>query len=132
LESHRGLRVFWGLRFDAVSRTSVPGEFAKNEFHDSSAGVTAGLVIDRRNWHYTFETSFDSTRFLGGADADLFIVRPGVIWEVLSRRDPGARSNWVVGAAVSGTSGPAGASLGASLKLRYNFNLKRPVSPPPG
>ncbi len=130
LESPRGLRVFWGMRLDTVTRTSVPGEFRKNDFHDSSAGVTAGFVIDHRNVHYTFETSFDSTRLIGGSDDDVFMIRPGVIWEILSRRHPGTRSNWVVGAAVSGTSGPAGLSVGGSLKLRYNFDLKRPVPLP--
>jgi hypothetical protein len=129
LEFRRGLRVFWGLRLDAVDDTGVPGTFRRNALRDSSTGVTAGFVIDRRNWHYTLEASVDSTRLLGGPGADVFMVRPGVIWEILSRRHPDTRSNWVVGAAVTGRSGPDGTSLGASLKLRYNFDLKRPAPP---
>jgi hypothetical protein len=124
LESPRGLRIFWGLRLDAVTHTSVPGEFKKNALRDDSTGITGGFVIDRKNWHYTFEASFDTTQLIGDASKEVFRIRPGVIWEILSRRRPGARSNWVVGAAVSCTSGPGGTHLGASLKLRYNRNLK--------
>jgi hypothetical protein len=126
IESHRalrGLRVFWGLRLDEVTRTSVPGEFGKNSLKDNSIGATGGFVIDRNNWHYTFETSLDTTRFIGHGDRDVLTVRPGVIWEVLSRRHPLVRSNWVIGTALSSTIGPGGTSLGASLKLRYNLNL---------
>lgn len=129
LESRPGLRVFWGLRADLVTRTSLTGVFKKNDLRDSSTGVTGGFVIDRKNWHYTFEASFDTTRSITGSDAEMFMIRPGVIWEILSRRNGGERSNWVVGVAVSGRSGPAGESLGFSMKLRYNFNLKRPAPP---
>ncbi len=127
LPSHRGLRVFWGLRLDEVTRTTVPGEFGRNDLRDSSMGATGGFVIDRRNWHYTFETSVASTRLIGHTDRDVFMIRPGVIWEILSHRKLRTRSNWVVGAAVSSTTGPGGTSLGGSLKLRYNLDLKSPL-----
>jgi len=81
-------------------------------------------VIDRKNWHYTFESSYDTTRLLGHSAADVFMIRPGVLWEILSHRNPRARSNWVVGTAVRSTFGPGGTSLGVSLKLRYNLDLK--------
>ncbi len=126
LPSHRGLRVFWGLRLDEVTRTTVPGTFGRNDLRDSSTGATGGFVIDRHNWHYTFETSFDSTRLIGHTDRDVFMIRPGVIWEILSHRKPRTRSNWIVGGAVSSTWGPGGTSVGGSLKLRYNLDLKSP------
>jgi len=136
LEAPRNLRVFWGLRFDDVSRTSVPGVPKKNALNDSSTGITGGFVIDRKAWHYTFEASFDTTRWTGHSEAEIFMVRPGVIWEIPSRRHPRSRSNWVIGAALSCKSGPGGTSLGGSLKIRYNRNLKNrfrrePVPPAP-
>ena len=133
LESHPDLRIFWGLRLDDVTHTTVPGDFGKNAFHESSTGVTGGWVIDRKNWHYTFETSFDTTRLIGHYAKDIFTVRPGVIWEITSRRHPQAKGHWLVGVAVINTFGPGGTSLGASLKLRYNRDLKgsrRPVTIP--
>jgi hypothetical protein len=81
-------------------------------------------VIDRKNWHYTFETSFDTTRSIGHSRADVFMIRPGVIWEVPSRRHPRTRSNWVVGGSVRSSFGPGGTVVGGSLKLRYNLDLK--------
>ena len=127
LPSHHSLRVFWGLRLDEVTRTTVPGEFGKNDLKDSSTGATGGFVVDRHNWHYTLETSLDTTRLIGHTDRDVFMIRPGMIWEILSRRKLRIRSNWVVGAAVSSTFGPGGTSLGGSLKLRYNLDLKSPL-----
>jgi hypothetical protein len=126
LESPRDLRIFWGLRLDEVTHTSVPGTFGRNDLKDNSTGITGGFVIDRKNWHYTFETSYDTTRLIGHSDRDVVMFRPGVIWEILSRRHPLTRSNWVVGVAVGCTSGPGGTSLGGSLRLRYNIDLKSP------
>jgi hypothetical protein len=124
--SHPGLRVFGGLRLDEVTRTTVPGQFGRNDLKDSSTGATDGFVIDRRNWHYTFETSIDTTRLIGHSDRDVFMVRPGVIWAILSRHKPRVRSNWVVGAAVSSTIGPGGTIVSGSFKLRYNLDLNSP------
>jgi hypothetical protein len=124
LQSHRQLRIFWGLRLDHVTQTSTPGELGKNELADSSVGCTGGLVLDRKNWHYTFETSFDTTRLISHSVEDVFMIRPGVIWEIPRRHDPRVRSNWTVGASVKSTFGPGGTTLGAAFKLRYNLDLK--------
>ena len=127
LEQHKDLRIFWGVRIDEVTRTAIPGEFGKNAFHESSAGITGGWVIDRKNWHYTFETSYDTTRLIGRLAKDVFTARPGVIWEIPSRRNHLAKGHWMVGVAVKSTFGPGGTSLGGSLKLRYTRDLKIPL-----
>jgi hypothetical protein len=127
LEQHKDLRIFWGVRLDEVTHTSIPGEFGKNAFHESSTGITGGWVIDRQNWHYTFETSYDTTRLIGHLAKDLVTVRPGVIWEIPSRRNPQAKGHWLVGVAVNSTFGPGGASLGGSLKVRYTRDIKFPL-----
>lgn len=124
LESHPDVRLFVGFRFDAVTHTSLQGELGKNAFNSSSTGITGGLVIDRRNWHYTFEASVDTNRLIGHGDADVFTFRPGVLWEIPNRRHPERRSLWMVGVAVKGEYGPGGGSLGASFKLRYSRDLK--------
>ena len=136
LETHPDLRIFWGLRMDAVEYTSLPGEFGTNAFRESSAGITGGWVVDRKSWHYTFEAAYDTTRWMGRSTVDVYTVRPGVLWEIPSRRDPRMKSNWVVGIAVKSTFGPGGTSLGASLRLRYSRDFKRlfhrtPVTPNP-
>ena len=135
LESHPDLRIFFGFRYEDITHTSVPGEFADNAFHDSSTGITGGWVLDRKNWHYTFETSYDTTRLLRGPAKDVYTARPGVIWEIPSRRHPQTKSNWVVGVALNGTFGrPGSISLGASFRLRYSRDIKdlfRPTSTAP-
>jgi hypothetical protein len=127
LPSHPDLRIFVGLRGDIVAHTSLPGEFGTNAFHESSTGITGGMVIDRNNWHYTFEASFDSTRMIGGTEEDIISFRPGVIWEIPTRRNRLVRSNWMVGVALNDTFGPGGNSLGASFKIRYSRDLKNPI-----
>ena len=136
LESHPNLRIFVGLHGDIITRTSLPGEFAKNAFHESSSGITGGWVLDRGHLHYTFEASFDSTRLFSRTEEDIYTIRPGVLWEIPTRRDHQIRSNWVIGFALNDTFGPGGNSLGASLKLRYNRDLKNrfhhdPATPAP-
>ena len=132
LESHPNLRIFVGLHGDIITRTSVPGEFGRNSLHESSSGITGGWVIDRGNLHYTFEASFDSTRLFARTEEDLYTIRPGVIWEIPTRRDPQLMSHWVVGVALNDTFGPGGNSVGASFKLRYSQDLKRKSQRPPG
>lgn len=132
LESHPNLRIFVGLHGDIITRTSLPGEFGKNSFHESSSGITGGWVIDRGNLHYTFEASFDSTRLFARTEEDLYTIRPGVIWEIPTRRDPQLMSHWLVGVSVNDTFGPGGNSMGASFKLRYSQDLKRKSQRPPG
>ena len=137
LESHPDLRVFVGFRFDAVSHTSLPGEFATNAFHESSTGITGGWVLDRDRLHYTFEASFDTNRLVGHGGEDIYTIRPGLLWEIPARGHKAhIRSNWMIGFAVNSTFGPGGSSLGASFKLRYSSDLKNQFrhhrdTPPP-
>lgn len=131
LESHPDLRIFVGLRGDNVAQSSAPGTFAKNSFQESSTGITGGWVLDRANWHYTFEASCDTTRLIGNSEEDIFTIRPGVLWEIPTRRNRQIMSPWMVGVALNHTYGPGGNSLGASFKLRYSRDLKhRPNRPP--
>ncbi|MDI1250334.1 MAG: hypothetical protein PSV13_15835 [Lacunisphaera sp.] len=136
LESHPDLRIFVGLRGDNIAQTAVPGTFGKNSFQESSTGITGGWVLDRANWHYTFEASCDTTRLIGNSEEDIFTIRPGVLWEIPTRRNRQIMSHWMVGVALNHTYGPGGNSLGASFKLRYSRDLKyrrhrAPVDPTP-
>lgn len=124
LTSRPRVRIFVGLRGDHVTTTTVVGQSGKNAFRESSAGITGGWVIDRDNWHYTLEASYDTTRLTGDTDVDITSLRPGVIWEIPSRRDRRQPSRWTAGVALNATNGPGGTSLGASFKLRYNRDLK--------
>ena len=130
LETHRNMRIFWGLRFDEVQHTSLPGEFGRNAFQESSSGITGGWVVDRKNMHYTFEASLDTTRIFGRTEKEVFSLRPGVMWEIPSRRGPQVKGHWVVGGAVNSTTGPGGTSLGASFRLSYTRDIKPRVHQP--
>jgi hypothetical protein len=125
LKAHPNLRVFVGLHGDIITRTTLPGTFGKNAFHESSSGITGGWVVDRSNLHYTFEASIDTTRVFARTEEDLYTIRPGVIWEIPTRRDPQLMSHWLVGVALNDTFGPGGNSVGASFRLRYSQELKR-------
>ncbi len=126
LEARPAWRIFAGLRFDIVRHTTLPGQFAKNSFDESSTGITGGFVVDRGYLHYTLEASFDTTSWLGRNHANIYSLRPGMRWEVPQWRNRQLRSNWVIGFGLNDTYGPGGNSLGASFKLRYNSDLKRP------
>jgi len=125
LKAHPLLRIFVGLHGDIITRTSLPGTFGKNSLHESSSGLTGGWVIDRGNLHYTFEASVDTTRVFAHTEEDIYTIRPGVIWEIPTRRDPQLMTHWQVGVSLNDTYGPGGNSVGASFKLRYSQELKR-------
>jgi len=125
LECDPRMRIFWGLGFDLVRHTDIAGEIRKNDLGDSANSVTVGAVFDRNRLHYSLETIIASTRLLGHEQRDSLTLRPGVIWEVPPRKGRPGRGNWMVGASLRLTEGPDGLSLGASLKLRANLDLKK-------
>jgi hypothetical protein len=132
LEAHPDVRIFVGFKLDAVTTTSLPGEFGKNAFRQSSAGITGGWVIDRGNLHYTFEAEFDSTRLTSRTEEDITSIRPGLIWEIPALHHRQVVSNWLVGVAVTDTYGPGGNTVGASFRLRYTSDLKSRFHRTPG
>lgn len=119
------LRFFWGGGFDLVQHTSLAGRVERNQLRDHTLSANGGVVLDLGRLHYSFETGYVTTRGLGSTSQDLFILRPGLIWEIPTRRDRPGRSNWVVGGALRTGIGPDGTVFGGSVKFRYNLDLKR-------
>lgn len=124
LDSHPTVRIFADFRWDDVTKTARPGTFGRNAFRNDSTGITSGWVVDQGNLHYTFEAAVDSTRLLGRTGKDVYTLRPGVLWEIPSRRNRLARSHWIVGIALTDAYGPDGNNTGVSLKLRYSRDIK--------
>lgn len=124
MESRPEIRLFWGAGADLVSATRFAGELQENQLGDDSAHLTAGFVWDRDRLHYTFEAMVASTRPFGESSDDLLVLRPGVIWEIPSFRNPHSRGNWMIGVGAKASFGPDGADYGVSAKLRYNLDLK--------
>jgi len=119
------MRFFWGGGLDLVQHTSLTGSYERNQFRDHTLSANGGVVLDLGRLHYSFETGYVTSRGLGGGNQDLFILRPGIIWEIPTRRDKPGRSNWVVGAALRTGIGPDGTVFGGSVQFRYNLDLKR-------
>lgn len=125
LASDPNKRVFWNLTSDFVGTTCIVGDTRKNELRDDNVGVSAGLVWDRKTLHYTFESSFQTTRLTGSNHRDLFTVRPGVVWDVPRKYTFNAKGQWQIGAGLRASYGHDGTDFGLSVKMRLNFDLKR-------
>lgn len=126
LDEHPDIRVFWGVGADFVQRTSRPVTLDKNELGDDSLTLNGGLVWKRGPYSYTLEASWTTTDGIGGPrDGNVFTVRPGVLWEVPPRYTFGAKGQWLLGLGLRATHGPDGLDLGASAKVRVNFDFKR-------
>ena len=128
-DSRPSVRFFWGIGADIIRQTSILGTYGRNQFVDHNARVTSGLVIDRGRVHYTFEFGVSSNRVIGSGHDDVITMRPAIIWEVPPRNDSKEKRNLVVGAGLNVQSGRNGTSIGGSLKLRYNLNLKALFGP---
>jgi len=125
LEAHPLVRIFWGFGTDFIAKTGVAGKLERNQFRESNANVNFGAVLDRGRLHYSFETSVITSRGLSSGNHDMLALRPGIIWEIPTRRDTPEKSNWVVGGALRTNIGPDGTDFGGSVKFRYNLDLKR-------
>jgi hypothetical protein len=124
LERHPDVRVFWGLGSDLVQQTSIPFERTKNELRDNAQNVTVGAVWAHGAFNYTLETSYSTTRLTGHTARDLYQVRPGFVWELPKKWTFHSKGQWLFGLSLNATHGPDGNSVGASGKLRINFDFK--------
>ncbi len=125
LESHPAWRVFWGVNFEDVSRTSTPGVLGKNQLDDDNLGLSAGFLYERGTITYTLEASYDSEQPLRDLRRDLLMVRPGFVWVVPARYTFGAKGKWLLGFSLKLSHGKDGYDIGAGAKLRVNFDFKR-------
>ena len=126
LEKYPNVRVFWGLGADLVNHTATPGILQKNQLGDDAGSVTLGAVWTRGPLHYTLEATTTTTTGLGGPiDGTVFTLRPGVVWEIPRKYTFHAKGQWLVGFGLRLTEGPDGFDVGASAKVRVNFDFKR-------
>lgn len=126
LVRHLGMRFFWGVGADLVDRSSIPGRLRKNELSDDALNFTTGLVWKKGTMNYTLEASYATTRGIGAVDEDAFTLRPGVVWEVPEKYTKGwLGGRWLLGLGLRTTFGEDGTDLGASAKVRVNFDFKK-------
>jgi hypothetical protein len=125
LESHPEVRMFWKLGLDLLSPTDIVGEHEKNDLLDDSNSIGGGFVWDRGAMHYTFEVGYATTRLLGERNDDVFMIRPGFVWEVPHRFTRRSRGQWLFGVALTLSDGPDGFEVGIGGKLRLDLDLKR-------
>jgi len=126
LERHPNVRFFWGVGSDLVNHTSILGRLQKNQLGDDTANATAGLVWTRGKFHYTLEGTVATSTGIGGPiDGTVCSLRPAVVWEIPRKYTFNSRGQWLVGFGLRFTDGPDGFDVGASAKVRVNFDFKR-------
>lgn len=121
-----GSEVFFGTGMDLVSRTDIDGTLDDNHFGDSANSFTGGMVWQRGQRAYTFETTYATTALLGPGETQHRIqLRPGVIFRIPDRFTFSSRGDWRMGIAAKITYGPDGPEWGVAVKFRGEFDLKR-------
>ncbi len=124
LRNRRHVRVFWGAGYDIVRDSKVLGDIEDN-LHASSIGVTGGFVYDHKDFSYTFESNFGTTRLTGSTKRDIALFRPGIIWRVPRKYTFNARGQWLLGVGLRVQTGTDGTKIGASGRARLNFDIKK-------
>jgi hypothetical protein len=120
---HPQLTPFLSVGTDLIWRSSVPGEFTKNQPHSDSMGVSTGFLYDRRQIKYALTTSYWTTSLIGQGNRQFFSVNPSVLVQLPPALKFHAQGNWIVGVGFKTNFGPDGTDLGLSLKLRGEFNF---------
>ena len=125
LVDHPAWRVFWGVSFDDVSHTSIPGRLDKNQLGGDALGFSGGFIVNRGRRAYTFEASYKTMRILSGTARETYVIRPGIIWVIPEKYTFGTHGKWLLGTALGVEHGPDGWEVGLGVKLRANFDFKR-------
>lgn len=118
-------RVFWGLGYDFVMRTRIPGELSKNQLNDDAVSVSAGALWTRGPMTYTLETSYATMHPTVDSTRDVVTLRPGFVWVLPPSLTLGSRGKWLFGFALRASQGVDGTDLGASAKVRVNFDFRQ-------
>ena len=116
---------FLTLGTDLMWKSSVRGEFTKNQPHSDSMGLSGGFFYDRDQFKYTLVTSYWTTSLIGHDDRQFISVNPSVLWQLPPALKFHAKGNWIFGIGLKANFGPDGTSLGVSAKLRGEFNFRR-------
>jgi hypothetical protein len=116
---------FVTLGTDLIWRSSVPGEFTKNQPHSDSMGVSTGFFYDRNQIKYTLVTSYWTTSLIGQGNRQFTSVNPSILFQLPPALKFHAKGNWIVGLGLKASFGPDGTDFGASVKLRGEFNFAR-------
>ncbi len=117
--------MFWKAGLDLITRTNIHGRHETNDLTDDSNSIGAGFVWHHDTMYYTFEVGYATTRLLGRLHDDVYMVRPGFVWEIPRRYTRSSRSQWLFGLAVTLSQGPDGFDIGAGGKLRLDIDFKR-------
>ncbi len=125
LESHPHIRVFWGVGGDFVNKTSIEVPRRLNALGADSHRINGGIIWRARVLTYTFEASAATTRLGNGPERDLYIIRPGVVWQVPSKSAFNRLGYWQVGVGLRYVIGPDSTRFGASVKVRVDYDFKQ-------
>jgi hypothetical protein len=125
LETHPAWRVFFGANYEDVAYTDISGRLRKNQLDADNVGVTGGFLYTRGALTYSLEAGYSSEHPTVDVGKDVFVLRPGLVWVLPERYTFGAKGKWLVGVGLRLSRGRDGTDLGASAKLRVNFDFKR-------
>lgn len=119
-------RAFWGLGHDFVQSTAIVGQRRRNQLTDDAASVSGGLLWQRGTVTCTLESSYASMHRTRDGTRDIITVRPGLVWALPPKYTFGStKGKWLLGFALRLSRGVDGDEVGASVKLRANFDFKR-------
>lgn len=125
LESHPDWRVFFGVNYEDLADTGIPGRLRKNQLEADNVGVTGGFLYTRGDLTYSLEAAYNTEHPTVDVGKDVLVLRPGLVWVVPGRYTFGAKGKWLLGLGLRLGHGRDGYDVGASAKLRVNFDFKR-------
>ncbi len=117
---------FVTLGADLLTRTRVPGSFARNQPQSSTFGGSVGFLYDtREDFKYTFVANYATTSLVGRGSHHFVSISPGILWQLPRSLTFGSQTKWVFGLGFKAGFGPDGTEFGTSAKLRGELNLRR-------
>jgi hypothetical protein len=125
LEEHPNWRLFFGAMYDDVAPTHIPGIIGKNQLDQDYVGISGGFLYTRGPLTYTFEAAYNTEHPTEDLGRDSLVLRPGFVWVVPPRFTFGAKGKWLLGFSLKLAHGQDGNDIGASAKVRVNFDFKR-------
>lgn len=119
------LTTFGSIGLDLITPSSVAGAFQRNQPHDDSTALTAGIVYDLGQIKWTLAGTYATTAVIGDTTEHFFYLRPSLLWYVPKRFTFNSKTQWIIGLGVRSTWGPDGYEFGISNRVRAEITFRQ-------
>lgn len=115
---------------DFVSHSPLPANFGRNQLHNNSNTISAGVTRDYKRFRVALTGNWSTSALLSDENHNLFSLRPDVIIPLTRKPESMARTHLLLIVGGRAVHGPDGTELGINGTVRIEFAVHSGIKAP--